>query len=393
MSLGTAAQDSRTGAGVAALPDQEFNYVRNSVKATVDAYDGTVTLYAWDAKDPVLKSYEKAFPGIVKPKSAMSAELVSHVRYPEDLFKLQREVLTRYHVSNARTFYAQSDRWQVPSDPTENTQDAQPPYYLLAQRPGDATPSYQLTSALNAFNRQNLSAFISASSDPRNYGQMQILSLPGNTPFRGPQQVQQTFITNDAIRRDLTLFNSNESKAVFGNLLTLPIGTNGLLYVEPLYVQGNSANSFPLLRKVLVDYGDRVGYADTLADALSQAFGAGAGSAATDSGSSGSTSSPSSSAAPSTSAPPSSSPPATQGNPALTAAVQQINAALAALATAQRTGDFAGIGTAEQQLQAAVQAYQAALAQGTSSSPAASTSAAPASSAPATTTAAPSPSG
>src|SRR5947209_746929 len=167
MSLGTAAQDSRTGAGVAALPDEEFNYVRNSVKATVDAYNGTVTLYAWDEKDPVLKSYQKAFPGIVKPRSAMSQELVSHVRYPEDLFKLQREVLTRYHVQQASTFYAQSDRWQVPSDPTENTQDAQPPYYLLAQRPGDSAPSYQLTSALNAFNRQNLSAFITAWTAPK----------------------------------------------------------------------------------------------------------------------------------------------------------------------------------------------------------------------------------
>jgi hypothetical protein len=298
------------------------------------------------------------------------------VRYPEDLFKLQREVLTRYHVQQASTFYAQSDRWQVPSDPTENTQDAQPPYYLLAQRPGDTAPSYQLTSALNAFNRQNLSSFISASSDPKTYGEMQILKLPGNTPFRGPQQVQQTFITNDGIRRDLTLFNSNESKAVFGNLLTLPIGTNGLLYVEPLYVQGTGTNSFPLLRKVLVDYGDRVGYADTLADALSQAFGVGAGSAATDSGSSGP--SPSPSPSPSTSAPsspaPTSAPPA-QANPALTAAVNQLNAALQSLQTAQRNGDFAGIGQAEAQLAAAVTAYQAALSAGGASGAAGSSSA------------------
>jgi uncharacterized membrane protein (UPF0182 family) len=392
MSLGTAATDSRTGTGTAALPDQEFNYVRNSVKATVDAYDGTVTLYAWDEKDPVLKTYEKAFPGIVKPRSAMSSQLVSHVRYPEDLFKLQRDILTRYHVSDPRTFYAQSDRWQVPSDPTENTQDPQPPYYLLAQRPGESTATYQLTSALNAFNRQNLSAFISASSDPRTYGKIQILTLPGNTPFRGPQQVQQTFITNDAIRRDLTLFNSNESKAVFGNLLTLPIGTTGLLYVEPLYVQGTGTNSFPLLRKVLVDYGDRVGYADTLGDALDQAFGSGAGAAASGGGGTTTSPSPSSTAAPSSPATPTTAPPG-QPNPALTAAVDQLNAALDALATAQRNGDFAGIGQAESQLAAAVSAYRAAQsaaassggagsAAGTSSpaagsSPAAQTSAAP----------------
>src|SRR3954454_2210209 len=279
-SLGEVAQDSLTGAGTAALPDEQFNYVRNSVKATVDAYDGTVTLYAWDPADPVLKTYEKAFPGLVKPKSSMSDELVGHIRYPEDLFKLQRDILTRYHVSDPVDFYNQNDRWQVPNDPTQETNEAQPPYYILAQRPGAELASFQLTSALNAFNRENLSSFISASSDPNDYGKIQVLKLPGNTPFRGPQQVQQSFITNNQVRPDLTLFNSAESQAVFGNLLTLPIGGSGLLYVEPLYVQGTGQNSFPLLQKVLVNYGDRVGYGNTLEDALDQVFGAGAGEAA-----------------------------------------------------------------------------------------------------------------
>jgi uncharacterized protein len=368
MQLGEATTDSQTGTGTAALPDQEFNYVRNSVKATVDAYDGTVTLYAWDGGDPVLESYEKAFPGLVKPRSAMSADLVSHIRYPEDLFKLQRDVLTRYHVGDPQVFYNQSDRWQVPVDPTQNTEDPQPPYYLLAQRPGDATATFQLTSALNAYNRDNLSSFISVSSDPKTWGKMQVLQLPGNTPFRGPRQVQQSFITNASVSRDLTLFNSAGTKAVFGNLLTLPIGNNGLLYVEPLYVEGNGTNSFPLLRKVLVDYGDRVGYADTLAGALDQVFGAGAGSTAADSGSGAggggtTTPAPPTSAAPTTTPAPTSSPPAAAGNgsnPALDQAVQQLNAALDALAAAQRNGDFAAIGQAEAQLQAAARAYQAA---------------------------------
>jgi uncharacterized membrane protein (UPF0182 family) len=363
MQLGQAAQDSLTGAGTTALPDEQFNYVRNSVKATVDAYDGTVTLYAWDEKDPVLRTYEKAFPGLVKPRSQMSDELVSHVRYPEDLFKLQRDILTRYHVTDPGVFYAQSDRWQVPNDPTQDTSEAQPPYYILAQRPGDPTASFQLTSALNAFNRDNLSAFISASSDPRSYGQIDVLRLPGNTPFRGPRQVQQSFITNNQVRPDLTLFNSAESRAVFGNLLTLPIGGNGLLYVEPLYVQGTGQNSFPLLQKVLVNYGDRVGYGNTLAEALDQVFGAGAGQSATDGGATGDggTSAPTS-AAPTTPAP-TSSPPSggtSVANPALSKAVSDIDAALSALATAQRNGDFAAIGKAESDLQKAVEAYRAA---------------------------------
>jgi uncharacterized membrane protein (UPF0182 family) len=363
MQLGEASQDSVTGVGTAALPDEQFNYVRNSVKATVDAYDGTVTLYAWNGQDPVLKTYEKAFPGLIKPKSAMSQELVSHVRYPEDLFKLQREVLTRYHVTDPAVFYAQSDRWQVPNDPTHDTTEAQPPYYILAERPGDTTASFQLTSALNAYQRENLSAFISASSNPATYGQIQILQLPGNTPFRGPRQVQQSFITNAAVSRDLTLFNGANSKAVFGNLLTLPIGNNGLLYVEPLYVQGTGENSFPLLRKVLVDYGGLVGYADTLAEALNQVFGAGAGSAASDSGSTGDGTSPSSSPSSPSSSPsstPSSPSRGSVSNPALDNAVADINAALSALSQAQKSGDFAAIGKAEADLQKAAQEYAAA---------------------------------
>src|SRR4051794_19925652 len=371
MELGQAAQDSLTGTGTARLPDEQFNYVRNSVKATVDAYDGTVTLYAWDEDDPVLKTYMKAFPGVVQPRSAMSDELVSHVRYPEDLFKLQRDILTRYHVTDATDFYNQNDRWQVPDDPTQDTSAAQPPYYILAQRPGDEKASFQLTSALNAFRRDNLSAFISASSDPQSYGQIQVLRLPGNTPFRGPRQVQQSFITNNQVRPDLTLFNSQESRAVFGNLLTLPIGGNGLLYVEPLYVQGTGSNSFPLLQKVLVNYGDRVGYANTLSHALDQVFGARAGSSATDNhGTAGG-----GAATPTTPAAPSSAPPADGGqaatNPALDRAVADLNAALAAYQAALRSGDFAATGTALAQLQAAVQEYQSAQqAAGASSAPA-----------------------
>jgi uncharacterized membrane protein (UPF0182 family) len=358
MELGSGAQDSLTGAGTTPLPNEQFNYIRNSVKATVDAYDGKVTLYQWDTKDPLLATYMKAFPGVVKPRATMSDELVSHVRYPEDLFKLQRDILTRYHVDKPVDFYNQSDRWQVPTDPTKNTQDAQPPYYILAQRPGDDRASFQLTSALNAFNRENLSSFISASSDPKTYGDIQVLRLPGNTPFRGPQQVQQSFITNNQVRPGLTLFNSQDSKVVFGNLLTLPIGGSGLLYVEPLYVQGRGQNSFPLLQKVLVNYADRVGYADTLQDALDQVFGPGAGTSATGGGATttpptGGTPTPTTPAAPTTS-------PSAGGttSPAMDQAVGDIKSALDALKAAQSSGDFAAQGQALADLQKAVTAYQ-----------------------------------
>src|SRR5688572_20927846 len=340
--LGTTAADSLTGAGTTALPNDQFNYIRNSVKATVDAYDGTVTLFEWDVEDPVLQTYMKAFPGTVQDREDIPEELVRHVRYPEDLFKLQRDILTRYHVTDPGNFFSQNDRWQVPADPTQDTEDAQPPYYILAQRPGDEQATFQLTSALNAFNRDNLSSFISASSDPDTYGEIQVLRLPGNTPFRGPRQVQQSFNTNDDVARDLNLFRGSDSQPVFGNLLTLPIGEDGLLYVQPLYVEGTGQNSFPLLRKVLVNYGDRVGYADTLEEALDQVFGAGAGEAATGSGS---TPPPGDGTATPTSPAPPTTPPVGGGTPAspeMADAAADISAAIDALKAAQRNGDFEG---------------------------------------------------
>lgn len=366
--LGEVAADALTGTGTTALPNETVNYIRNSVKATVDAYDGTVRLYEWDTEDPVLKTFRKAFPGVVLDREEMPEGLVDHVRYPEDLFKVQRDILTRYHVDDPQNFYSGNDRWQIPDDPTQNTDQAQPPYYILAERPGEEGASFQLTSALNAFNRQNLSAFVSASSDADTYGQLQVLRLPGNTPFRGPQQVQQSFNTNDEVARDLNLFRGADSTPVFGNLLTLPIGDGGLLYVQPLYVEGTGENSFPLLRKVLVNYGDRVGYADTLAEALDQVFGPGAGESAVDSDDTGVDGDASGDLpeTPETPAPETPVDPPVNGGgdtpstPQMADAVADMNAALEALATAQRDGDFAGQGQALEDLQAAVTAYQEA---------------------------------
>ncbi|SEO72538.1 hypothetical protein SAMN05660991_01486 [Trujillonella endophytica] len=364
LELGEAATDAQTNQGTTALPDEQFNYIRNSVKATVDAYDGTVRLYEWDTEDPVLETYMEAFPGVVLPKEDMPQELEDHVRYPEDLFKLQRDILTRYHVSDPQDFYQNNDRWQVPVDPTqEGVDEAQPPYYILAQRPGDDGATFQLTSALNAFRRPNLSAFISASSDPESYGQIQVLQLPGNTPFLGPQQVQDTFNADPDVARDLNLFRSADSQPVFGNLLTLPIGENGLLYVQPLYVEGTSQNAFPLLRRVLVAYGDQVGYAETLAEALDQVFGTGAGDVAIDSGDDPEPEpepTPTDPTEPPTEPTPPPSGGGTGSTPELDQAVQRLDAALGALEEAQRSGDFAAQGQALEELQAAVEAYQAA---------------------------------
>jgi uncharacterized protein len=279
--LGRATTDSLSG--VSRLPNDEISYIRNSVKATVDAYDGTVTLYAVDESDPVLRTWMNVFPGTVQPSSAIAAELREHFRYPQDLFKVQREMLTRYHVNDPSVFFTNDDFWNVPSDPTQNQQGVdQPPYYVLAGPPiGEGAAEFQLTSALVSLRRPFLASYISVGSDPDNYGEIRVLELPGESQTLGPEQVQNRFVSSAVVSTELNLLRQSETDVRYGNLLTLPVG-GGLLYVEPVYIErANQQAAFPQLNRVLVAYGDRIGYAPTLREALNQVFGAGAGDATT----------------------------------------------------------------------------------------------------------------
>ncbi len=231
--LGAATADSLSG--VSRLPNDEISYIRNSVKATVDAYDGTVSLYAMDDSDPVLKTWMNVFPGTVQPSSAIGAELREHFRYPQDLFKVQREMLARYHVDNPAVFFTNDDFWNVPTDPTQNQQGVdQPPYYVLAGPPdGQGPAEYQLTSALVSLRRPFLAAYISVGSDPADYGQIRVLELPGESQTLGPEQVQNQFVSSAEVSQELNLLRQSETDVRYGNLLTLPVG-GGLLYVEPV---------------------------------------------------------------------------------------------------------------------------------------------------------------
>ncbi|NUR89495.1 MAG: COG1615 family transporter [Nonomuraea sp.] len=258
------------------LPRDEINYMRNSVKAVVDAYDGSVTLYAWDDADPVLKTWEGAFPGIIKPKSAISGELMAHLRYPADLFKAQREILTQYHVTDANAFFGGQDFWKVPEDPATG-KSKQPPYYVTMKMP-QGTEKFSLTTTFVPNGRQNMAAFmaVDATADP-SQAKLQILQLPSNTAIQGPPQAQNTFESDPVVSQQLNLLRGQggATEVLYGNLLTLPFG-GGLIYVEPVYVQPKAETSgkFPSLRKVLVMFGDKVGFGDTLEDALKQVFGA-----------------------------------------------------------------------------------------------------------------------
>ncbi len=260
----------------ATLPTDEINYIRNSVKAVVDAYDGTVTLYEWDEEDPILKAWSSAFPGAVEPKDSIPEELRAHMRYPEDLFKVQRNILAQYHVTRPKTFYEGSDQWEIPQDPTNRTQ-TQPPYRLSVNTPSSESdePVFSHTSVYVPKNRQNLAAFISVDADAsqEGYGQIRILRLPGSTQVPGPSQIANQFGADQEIQDRRLAFTRTGSKVIDGNLLTLPVG-DGLLYVQPLYTLRESGEGrYPVLRYVLASFGKEVGIGTTLTAALDDVLG------------------------------------------------------------------------------------------------------------------------
>ncbi|GAA2900936.1 UPF0182 family protein [Microbacterium esteraromaticum] len=291
VSLKDAIADSRTPASVVSFDN--INYIRNSVKATVDAYDGSVKLYAWDAEDPILKAWQKVYPSTVEPISEMSGDLMSHVRYPTDLFKVQRDVLGVYHIDDARSFAQEDNRWQTPDDPRAKDR-LQPPYYLSMKMPGQEEPRFSMFSTFipasaQGDTREVLMGYLAVDSDAGNkkgvkaegYGKMRLLEIDTNTTVPGPGQVQNTFDSDTEIANKLNVLTLGKSDVKYGNLLTLPVG-GGLLYVQPIFVQSSEGTKLPNLRKVLVAFGDRVAFEDTLTEALDVLFGGDAGASGGD---------------------------------------------------------------------------------------------------------------
>ncbi|WNM26749.1 UPF0182 family protein [Demequina capsici] len=341
-----------------------LNYVRNSVKAVVDAYDGSVTLYAWDDQDPILQTWQSIFPNEIRPMSEISSGLMSHLRYPEDLFQIQRYQLSKYHVTDAATFFSEGDFWQVPDDPNDST-SLQAPYYLTLQMPGQADPTFSLTSNFipagdNA--RNILTGYLAVDSETgdtagevsSDYGTLRLLELPRDTTIPGPGQVQNNFNADSEAQTVLNILRQGESTVKNGNLLTLPVG-GGLLYVQPVYVQASTGTQVPLLRKVFVAFGDQVGFADTLAEALDQVFGDGASdgtvepdTGTTTGGSDGSTSGGSTGGTTDTTA-------AAQARQDLRDALDRAQQAITDGNTALAAGDFAAYGDAQDALDQALQ--------------------------------------
>lgn len=252
-SLSDATQDALNPDGTTQrLVNDRVGYIRNSVKATVDAYDGSVDLYEFDKEDPVLKAWEGVFPDVVKPESEISDELREHFRYPEDMFKVQRDLLARYHVDDPNVFFNNDAFWSVPNDPTaEESRDLnQPPYYVMAADPETGDPSFQLTTSYRGLNREFLSAHMAVSSDPDTYGDITVRVLPTNTQTQGPKQAQDAMMSSDQVARDRTLWEGTNDLHN-GNLLALPVGGGEILYLEPIYSQRkDQASAFPKLLRV-----------------------------------------------------------------------------------------------------------------------------------------------
>lgn len=323
------------------LRGKSVNYMRNSVKATVDAYDGTVRLYAWDASDPILKSWQRAFPGTVLPKSQIPSELMPQLRYPEDLFKVQREILKRYHITDPGSFFSGENFWIVPDDPTRDF-GTQPPYYLTLKAPGAKAPAFSVTSTFAPAKRPSLAALLVVNSEPGpDYGKIRVLQLPSQTTIPGPVQAQNNFESNPEVSSSLSLLRRGGSDVVLGNLLSLPVG-GGVLYIEPVYVQAVGANGYPLLRKVIVGFGQQVVMADTLDEALRAVIGVSSGTPAPGGG-------------------------GTTPTPGNQTVAQQLRAALSAASAAYaegeaalKAGDFSAYGAAQKKLIAAINAARAA---------------------------------
>jgi uncharacterized membrane protein (UPF0182 family) len=251
------------------LPTDEINYIRNAVKATVDAYDGKVTLYAWDEEDPILRAWMGAFPGTVQPKSEIPQAVLEHLRYPEDMFKVQRFQLAAYHVLDAGDFYEANDRWEVPTDPN-NPASLQPPYRLSVPS-SDAPDMFSLTSVYTPVNRENLASFVSVDADAveDSYGTIRVKRLSSSSQIPGPGQIANQIQSDQAVTQALLPYNrETNTEVVNGNLLTLPVG-GGLLYIQPLYsLRTSGEGNFPVLRFIAVSFGQEVGVGRTLGEAI-----------------------------------------------------------------------------------------------------------------------------
>ena len=264
-----------------------FNYLRNSVKAVVNAYDGTIDFYVVDSKDPIIQSYQDIFPDLFSPETDMSSDLLDHIRYPEDLFTIQSDMYRDYHMTDPKVFYADEDPWVIPTDSsttprvgtlrgefTEIGFKPMLPYYLLMSLPGETDLSYLIFQPFNPENRPNMQSFLVADADPENYGQLIDFRLPKGEFVDGPSQVATRINQDPDISQIFTLLDQQGSSVIKGNLFVVPIDQS-VLYYQPIYLQGEQ-NPLPEFKFVVVVFQDKIIMEESLTDAIASIFGEGA---------------------------------------------------------------------------------------------------------------------
>jgi len=247
------------------------NYIRNSVKVLIDAYNGTTTFYVSDQSDPIIRTYEKIFPGMFVAIDKMPGTLRQHIRYPEDLFVIQSQIYATYHMGDPRVFFNKEDKWSFPSEMVGDQKQVMTPYYNIMSLPGSEKPEYVLMLPFTPLNKDNMVAWLAARSDGPNYGKILVYEFPKQQTVFGPMQVEARIDQDSAISQQLTLWDQRGSRTYRGNLLVLPMN-NSLLYVEPLYLQSEQSK-LPELRRVIVVYQDRLVMEETFDAALKKVFG------------------------------------------------------------------------------------------------------------------------
>ena len=257
--------------------DRDINYIRNSVKVVVDAYDGTVDFYAVDAKDPILQTYRKVFPGVFKDFSEMPLSLRSHIRYPETLFTIQSNMLKNFHMTDSTVFYNKEDAWDIAKELFSSKPQNVDPYYTVMQVPGSLKPEFVLmlpfTPASSTTNtRNNMVAWMAARMDGDHYGELNLYKMPKNIEVDGPLQIESRIDQDPEISKQLALWDQKGSSVIRGNLLALPVAGN-FLYVEPIYLQSEKGGSIPEMKRVVLAYQDKLVMTETLEDALVALFG------------------------------------------------------------------------------------------------------------------------
>jgi uncharacterized membrane protein (UPF0182 family) len=252
----------------------DINYIRNSVKVVIDAYEGTVDFYILDPKDPLIKAYVATFPSLFKPIDAMPAGLKAHLRVPVDLYNVQIGIYATYHITDPKVFFAREDVWDIPTAQTSPGSASLPvqPYYVLFRLPGETNPEFLLIMPFTPRGKNNMVSWMAARSDGTHYGEYVSYVLPKDKVILGPQQVANLINQEPAISRDFTLFHGTGSQVQQGNLLVVPIG-NSFLYFEPIYLKATSASGLPELKKVILADQSKVVYTDTLQQAIDQLVG------------------------------------------------------------------------------------------------------------------------